>query len=86
MIFDLQIFQNTRTGVAKHLVGGGQNAGGLPVAEHAHQVRVRFVVAIVDPIGSRTITAAPANVVTDAAVISEFDVETLAISASQRFR
>jgi hypothetical protein len=85
VIFDLQIFENARAGVAKDFVGGGQKAGGLAVAEHADQVRVRFVVAIVDAIGSRPV-AAEANVVANPTEIGEFDVQALAVRAGQRPR
>jgi hypothetical protein len=83
MIFDLQIFENARTGVTEDFVGGGQKAGGLPVAEHTDQIRVRLVVAIIDAIGSRPI-AAGANVMTDATEIGEFNVETFTVGARQR--
>ena len=83
MIFDLQIFENARAGVSEDFVRGGQKAGGLSVAEHPHQVRVRFIVAIVEAIGARPV-ATGTNVVTDSTEIGEFDVQTFAVGTSQR--
>ena len=83
-VFDLQILEDAGAGVAKHVVRGGQKAGGAAVAESRDQVRVRFVVAVVDPIGARPVAAAGADVVSDASVIGELNVDRLLIRARQR--
>ena len=80
----MQILEDAGAGVAKHVVRGGQKAGGAAVAESRDQVRVRFVVAVVDPIGARPVAAAGADVVSDASVIGELNVDRLLIRARQR--
>jgi len=90
-VLDLKVLEDAWTSVSEDVVGSGQDAAGLAVAEASDELRVRFVVAVVDAAGpTRTAAAVAAQVVTeeahvvpDAAVIGELDVDAFASRAGQ---